>query len=333
MSTNNSNNSNNTVIPVRKINEFKQNERAEGFYLIKSIDLKTANANGKKYFDLVLGDSTGEISGKIWEVKEEHENFTPNTIVKVRGMVTSWQGTLQFKIEQIRNLNLTDEVKIEDYVQSAPFDSEYMFKEVMSYVDNMKHTDIKNIITIILQKNKEKLNYYPAAKKNHHSIRGGLLYHIMTMLNLGNKISSIYTFLNKDLIYAGVILHDLAKINEMDSSELGIVNDYTLEGSLLGHITQGIKEVEIIGREVNANKEVVTLLQHMILSHHYEAEYGSPVKPMIPEAEILHYLDVIDARMYDMRKVLNDTPVGQFSERLWSLENRRVYNHGLENND
>lgn len=319
-------------IPVKKIKEFVQNERVEGFYLIKSIDLKTANANGKKYYDLILGDSTGEISGKIWEVKEGHEEFSANTIVKVRGTVTSWQGTLQFKIEQIRNLNLTDEVKIEDYVQSAPYDSEHMFKEIKKYVDNMGNKDIKNIVNTILDKNKDKLMYYPAAKKNHHSIRGGLLYHIMTMLSVGEKLASVYEFLNKDLIYAGVILHDLAKINEMDSSELGVVNDYTLEGTLLGHITQGIKEVELVGIEVNAEKSTVVLLQHMILSHHYEPEYGSPVKPMIPEAEILHYLDIIDARMYDMKRVTSETPVGEFSERLWSLENRRVYNHGLIRN-
>ena len=144
---------------------------------------------------------------------------------------------------------------------------------------------------------------------------------------------SVYEFLNSDLIYAGVILHDLAKINEMDSNELGVVNDYTLEGSLLGHITQGIKEVEIVGRELGADKTTIVLLQHMILSHHYEPEYGSPVKPMIPEAEILHYLDIIDARMYDMKRVTNETEVGQFSERLWSLENRSVYNHGLGSKD
>ncbi|MGL5244172.1 MAG: 3'-5' exoribonuclease YhaM family protein [Sarcina sp.] len=317
-------------ISVKKISEFVQGERVEGFYLVKSIELKTANANGKKYFDIILGDSTGEISAKIWEVKEEHEeNLKANTIVKVRGTINSWQSSLQFKIEQIRNVVEEDEIKIEDYVQSAPFDSKYMFEKIKSYVMNMKNEDIKSIIEEILRNNEEKLMYYPAAKKNHHSIRSGLLYHIMTMLNLGEKICEIYKFLNSDLIYAGVILHDLAKIDEMDSNELGIVNDYTLEGTLLGHITQGIKEVEIVGRKFNVDKNTITLLQHMILSHHYEAEYGSPVKPMIPEAEILHYLDIIDARMYDMKKAIKETQIGEFSERLWSLENRRVYNHGL----
>ncbi|MPQ42561.1 3'-5' exoribonuclease YhaM family protein [Clostridium tarantellae] len=316
-------------IVTKKINEFVQGERIEGFYLVKSIDLKTANANGKKYLDIVLGDSTGDISAKIWEVKEEHEQIKANTIVKVRGTINNWQSALQFKIEQIRNIDDSDNINLEDYVQTAPFDSQYMLEKIKNYVDEMKNEDIKNIVNHILVINEKKLIYYPAAKKNHHSIRSGLLFHIMTMLNLGKRVCEIYEFLNSDLIYAGVILHDLAKIHEMDSNELGIVNDYTLEGTLLGHITQGIKEVEIVGRKFNVEKNTITLLQHMILSHHYEPEYGSPVKPMIPEAEILHYLDIIDARMYDMKKVMGETPVGEFSERLWSLENRRIYNHGF----
>lgn len=147
----------------------------------------------------------------------------------------------------------------------------------------------------------------------------------MTMLSLGKKICEIYAFLNSDLLYAGIILHDLAKMEEMDSSDLGIVNDYTVEGTLLGHITQGIKNVEMVARELNTDKEIVMLVQHMILSHHYEPEYGSPVKPMIPEAEILHHIDIIDARMFDMKKVTEDIEPGDFSERLWSLENRRIY--------
>ena len=318
------------VVPNRKINEFIKNERSEGFYLIRSIDLKTTNSNGKKYLDFILADSTGEITAKKWEVKDGEEiEFKANTIVKIRGMVTSWQTALQLKIEQIRNITEEDSVNIDDYVQSAPVDSKTMFETIESYINNMKNDDIKNIVNLMIEKNKEKLMYYPAAKKNHHSIKGGLLYHVTTMLSLGEKICSIYDFLNTDLIYAGIILHDLAKIKEMASSELGIVDDYTLEGTLLGHITQGVKEIELVGQEVNADKETIILLEHMVLSHHYEPEYGSPIKPMIPEAEILHYIDLIDARMYDMRKVTNETEAGKFSERLWSLENRRIYHHNL----
>lgn len=322
------------AIANKKINEFVQGDKIEGFYLIKSVDCKTANANGKKYLDFILGDSTGEISAKVWEVNSENENaYKSNTIIKVRGLVNAWQNSLQLKVELMRNLESEDDVKLEDYVQNAPYKSEVMFDEIKKYINGMKNNDIKKIVESLFNINEDKLMYYPAAKKNHHSIRGGLLYHIFTMLDVAEKLCNIYSFLNKDLVYAGVILHDLAKLKEMDSNELGIVSEYTLEGTLLGHITQGIKDIEVVGEKFNVDREIIILLQHMILSHHYEPEYGSPIKPMIPEAEMLHHLDIIDARMYDMKKVTNETKEGAFSERLWSLENRRVYKHNLNSND
>ena len=314
----------------KKIGQFEQGERVEGFYLIKSIICKIANNSNKKYLDIILSDKTGEISAKIWEVNEKNENlYKTNDITMVRGTVTNWQGSLQLKVEKMRTADETDNLIIEDYVKSAPIPSEEMLAEIEEFINGMKDEEIQLLLTEIIDRNREKLMYYPAAKKNHHSFRGGLLYHVLTMLRLAKQICSIYDFLNTDLVYAGVILHDIAKIKEMNASELGIVDEYTLEGTLLGHITQGIKDIEVVGLELNIDRQKMMLLQHMVLSHHFEPEYGSPVKPMIPEAEMLHYIDTIDARMYDMKKLVTETKVGDFSERLWSIENRRIYNHGL----
>ena len=318
-------------IPIKKINEFVKGERIEGYFLIKNVTCKTANANGKKYLDFALGDNSGEISAKLWEVNSENETlFKENTVVKLQAMVVAWQSTLQLKIEKVRNINEEDDVRIEDYVQTAPYTSEDMFYEINDYITLISNKDIKVIVKEMFNQNKDSLMYYPAAKKNHHSIRGGLLYHTLTMLKGAKELGNIYEFLNKDLLYAGAILHDLAKIKEMDSNTLGIVNDYTTEGTLLGHITLGIKEIEIVGECLNSDRQAITLLQHMVLSHHYEPEYGSPIKPMIPEAEMLHYLDIMDARMYDMKKAMTETPEGEFSDRIWSLENRRIYNHNFK---
>lgn len=314
----------------KKIGEFEQGERVEGFYLIKSIICKVANNSNKKYLDIILSDKTGEISAKVWEVNDQNENlYKTNEIVSVRGTVTNWQGSLQLKVERMRKTNENDEIVIDDYVKSAPIPSDVMYAQIMKFVENMKDNEIQILITALLEKDKEKLMYYPAAKRNHHSMKGGLLYHVLTMLQLGEKMCSIYDFLNTDLVYAGIILHDLAKIKEMSASELGIVDEYTLEGTMLGHITQGIKELEVTGRELGIDSRKMMLLQHIILSHHFEPEYGSPVKPMFPEAEMVHYIDTIDARMYDMKKLITETKVGDFSERLWSIDNRRIYNHGL----
>ncbi len=312
---------------AKKISEIKKGDRVESFFVIKSVDSKvTNNSNTNKYLDFNLGDATGDINAKLWESNEEIESkLKQNTLVKVKGSVNEWRGKLQLKIEMIRPAEERDEVNICDYVAVAPYSPEKMYDDVLNYLSKIVNIDIQNIVTNILSNNEEKLMHYPAAKSNHHAIRSGLLYHTTTMLKAGEKLSEIYTFLNTDLLYAGIILHDIGKIYEMNSSELGIVSEYTVEGQLIGHIVQGIKMIETASIEVKADKEVTMLLQHMVLSHHYEAEYGSPKKPMIPEAEMLHHLDIMDARMYDMNKALKDTAEGKFSERIWSLDSISIY--------
>lgn len=309
----------------KTIIELKEGNKIDGFFIIKSVECRTST-NGKKYIDFTLGDKTGEINGKLWEYSEGDELvYVENKLIKVRAGVVLWQNNLQLKIDKIRIAIDEDGVNVEDYVQSAPYEPEFMYNEILKYVDRIKNEDIKNIVTIILDESGEKLMHYPAAKKNHHSIRSGLLYHILTMLKSGEKLSEIYNFINTDLLYAGVILHDIAKIQEMDASPLGIVKEYTVEGQLLGHIIQGVKMVEMAAEGVGADREVTMILEHMILSHHYEPEYGSPIKPLLPEAELLHHLDIIDARMYDMRKAMEETDKGSFSDKIWSLDSRKVY--------
>lgn len=309
----------------KKINEIQAGEKIEGFFLVKSIELKTST-NNKKYLDFNLCDNTGEINAKLWEYEEGDETkFISSSLVKIRGSISVWNNTLQLKIEKLREAITSDKVNLEDFVPVAPLKADFMYNEILKYADNMKNVHIKNIVFAILKEKQSKLMHYPAAKKNHHAIKSGLLYHVLTMLNAGEKLCEIYTFLNKDLLYAGIILHDIAKLEEMDANELGIVSEYTVEGQLLGHITQGIKKIELVSEAVGADKETTMLIQHMILSHHYEPEYGSPVKPLFPEAEILHHLDIIDARMYDMKRVTSEMEVGSFSEKVYSLDNRKIY--------
>ena len=313
------------MLELKTINKFEKDQRIDGFYIIKRSEVKTSSTN-KKYMDLTFGDSTGEINGKLWEYKEgDEEELTSNVLVKARGMVSAWQGSLQLKVEKIRISTEEDQLHASDFVPVAPYNPEDMYQVVLDYTDRIKNDDIKNIVYEILNNCIDEIMYFPAAKKNHHAVRSGLLYHVTTMLKSGDKLSEIYSFLNTDLLFGGIILHDIAKLYEMNSSDLGIVSEYTVEGQLLGHIIQGIKLIETAGEKVGADKEITMLLEHMVLSHHYEPEYGSPKKPAIPEAEMLHFIDDMDAKMYDMRKALEDTKQGEFSENIWSLDKRRIY--------
>ena len=202
---------------------------------------------------------------------------------------------------------------------------EEMYEYIYSKADSFKDEDLRRICLKQLEDNKEKLMYYPAAQKNHHAELAGLLYHVKRMLMMGERACQVYTNLNAELVMAGVILHDMEKINEIESNELGVSTGYSFEGKMLGHLVQGVKSVDRLARELAIPEEKAIMLEHMMLTHHYEPEFGSPKRPMFPEAEMLHYLDMIDAKMFDMQEAIEKTEPGEFSERVWTLDNRNIY--------
>jgi len=313
------------MMEEKKISDFENAGTIQGFYMIKSISVRKAK-NGSFFADLTLSDSTGEINAKIWDAQENAETFFGSgAIVKVRGDLSQWKGRAQLTIKKIRKAEPQDGLDIENFVQSAPESFESMYGEVLSFIDKMSDPDLKKLSGHLFDSVKDKLSYYPAAKSNHHAIRCGLLYHTLTMLRVGEKLSSVYSKIDRDLLYAGIIVHDLAKTREMESNEMGIVSEYTREGKLLGHIIQGITDIDKAGETLGIPHETVLLLKHMVLSHHYEPEFGSPRKPMIPEAELLHYIDMIDARMFDFFGSLDKTENGEFTDRVWTLDNRQLY--------
>ncbi|SFL60289.1 3'-5' exoribonuclease YhaM family protein [Pelosinus propionicus] len=315
---------------TKKIRDFQPGDLIQSFFLVKAAEYKTTSTN-KSYLDLTLVDSTGEINAKIWDHSTETEpKCNVNMLVRIRGSVSEWQSRLQLKIDKIRVATQEDALNIGDFVPVAPYSPEAMYGEIEKYISMIENADIGKIVSTLVAANKEKLLLYPAAKQNHHAVRSGLLYHITTMLKMGEKVSEVYVSLNRDLLFAGIILHDIAKIAEMNASELGIVSEYTVEGELLGHIIQGIKMIDQTAVAVGADPEASLLLQHMVLSHHYEPEFGSPKRPMIPEAEILHYLDIMDARMYDMGRTLEKIEDGHFSDKVWLLNNRKLYKSSVK---
>ncbi|MEG0830235.1 MAG: HD domain-containing protein [Anaerovoracaceae bacterium] len=298
------------------------------FFMVKSIAIKLG-ANRKQYLDLMLGDKTGEVTGKKWDVSDEElislNEIKPGDIVKIRATVTEWNGLKQFRVMRIRPKAEAEKIEFSDYIKAAPEKPEEMYAYIYQRAETMKDKDLKALCIRVLEDNKDKLMYYPAAQKNHHAQMAGLLYHTKRMLMGGERMCQVYENLNEDLVAAGVILHDMEKINEIQSNELGISDGYSFEGIMLGHIIQGIKTLETLTTELNFPREKAIMIEHMILSHHYEPEFGSPRKPLFPEAEILHYLDIIDARMFDMQDVLEKTQPGEFSDRVWTLDNRRLY--------
>ena len=305
----------------QKVCDLVKDQRFEGFLLVRSADQRTGG-NGAKYLDLNLADRTGEVNAKVWDGNVPVP--VPGSIVKVRGGTLEYNGRLQLRVERIRDMAASDDVDISALAPCAPETPDAMMQQILETVSEFQSDSIRRITLEMLRRFDQKLQYYPAAQRIHHAERSGLLHHTTGMLSAAKAIWEIYPWLNSDLLYAGVILHDLCKTEEMDSDQMGVVRDYRKEGLLLGHLVLGVTRIQEVANDLGITGEPVLMLQHMILSHHGEAEFGSPRKPMFPEAEVLHWVDLLDARMNEMQTAIGKLKPGVFSEKIWSLD-RRLY--------
>ncbi|URN96849.1 MAG: HD domain-containing protein [Candidatus Pristimantibacillus lignocellulolyticus] len=311
------------------INKLKIHEEFVGFYLLKELEIKQTNTiPAKDYFDIVLLDSSGEISAKYWDVTaQEKEDIFPMELVKIQGIVQTYREKLQVKVTKIRKAGDDDGISLTDFVKSAPIRSIDLVHTIKNTVNGIIDRDIKTIVLHCVTKVEDKLMEYPAAKTHHHAYFAGLAYHIVRMLEIGDFICKQRPFLNDDLIKAGIILHDIAKPEEMNA-QLGIVTEYSNQGKLIGHIVMASNWIveAAIKYDISLDSNQVLALQHLVLSHHNLGEWGSPVQPQMAEAVALHYIDVLDAKLQMVEDVLDTTSESE----LWTpiirgLENKSIF--------
>ncbi len=294
----------------------------EAFYLIKRSQ-QGVTSQGKPYMTLFLQDRTGEIEAKLWTVsKEDMEVLKPEVLIKVKGDVIDYRNKKQMKIAAFRTANESDGLNAKDFVEKAPIDEETLYESIMDYVIKIENGSLQRIVRQLLGKYRKEFLSFPAAMTNHHDFVSGLAYHVHYMLRTAEALCDIYPSLNRSLLYSSIILHDIGKVKEL-SGPVGTT--YTVEGNLIGHIVIASEEITRVAQELNIDGEEVMLLKHMILSHHGKLEYGSPKPPMLKEAEILHFIDNIDARMMMMDKHTSKAEKGQFTERIFPLESRFFY--------
>lgn len=303
------------------------------FLLVKSSDKKTSS-KGDSYLDMMLSDKSGEINAKLWSyVPAVHGEYQTGDIVKVRGTVSQYNGNPQLRIEKIRMAFPEDGVDPSDFVQSAEYSGEQMFDSLLSRAESFSDPALKAIVTTLLSENREALLFWPAAYRLHHAIRSGLLMHTLSIVKLCESVAEIYPFIDRELLTAGAMLHDIAKLKEYDISSAGLATGYSARGNLIGHLAEGAMMIRHTAEKLGIESESVMLLEHMVLSHHGDPEFGAAVRPMFIEAELLSQLDMMDARMYEMQEATADTAKGEFSGRMWSMDNRKLYNHGRDDMD
>lgn len=302
------------------------NGRVEGFCLVRSVECKTGK-NGP-YLDLTLGGKEGELNAKVWRYSaEEHGEYEVNQLVKVRGTIRPYNGVDQMSVDQIRPVVESDGVRMEDYVKTAAYSSEQMYDELYRLAESFADQELKKLVTAVLADHRLMLLYWPAAYKLHHAVRGGLLMHTLSIVRLAEGICKVYPFVDRELLLTGAILHDIAKTEEFCVNDMGIADNYSVEGNLLGHLAMGAMKISAYAERLNLSKQTAVLVEHMILSHHGEPEFGAAVRPMFMEAELLSELDLMDSRVYEMREAVTGAKSGDFSQRVWALDNRKLFRH------
>lgn len=304
----------------------------QGFCLVKSVAVKN-NVKGADYLDFILSDAGGEINAKLWDYSSAvHGTYAIGDIIKVRGTVNVWKEVEQLKIDRIRHKKEEDEVDLSAIVPGSPVNGEEMFKKIYDFAGTFSDNDLTRLTQYLLREHRKKIESYPAALRLHHAVRCGLMFHTGTMLEAAKKLveiyKPIYPELSSDLIYCGIILHDIAKTEELVVSEVGVATAYSVRGQLMGHINMGVSMVEQAAAELMIPEELTTLVSHILLAHHGQPDFGSPKFPMFPEAEIVSEIDMLDARLFEMFDALGGVAVGQFTERQWALDNRQLYRHG-----
>lgn len=301
-------------------------EEIEGFYVLKSAASRTSNT-GSPYLSAVVADRTGSIQAMVWDYSGPIGAADEGKIVKLRARVRDYRGAPQLTVGRIRTATEQDPVDRSLLVPVAPIDPDAAMSEVEAILASMGDADYRRICEAMLERHRSSFTEIPAAKSVHHSFLNGLLMHTLSMLRAADFLAGLYgDIVDRSLLLAGTLLHDFGKEKEFNFSELGLVTDYSPAGHLLGHLSICAAEIAELARELNVPDEKSMLLQHMILSHHGEPEFGAAVRPATAESELLSHLDLLDSRMEIYRETLDELEPGEFSPRIFALE-RRIYRH------
>ncbi|HLY42085.1 MAG TPA: HD domain-containing protein [Terracidiphilus sp.] len=310
---------------------FEETRIFDAFFLVLSRQQRSTRTN-KPYLNLILGDKSGQVEGRIWDVTDARidKDVAKGDIIKARGCVSRFDDRLQMKIDQLRKA-LDGEVDRTDLLPATTYDVSELWQQLLGFVDSFTDPNLKQLLTSMLSDPPVAESYReaPAARQLHHAWLGGLLEHVVSLLKLGDRVAPHYPVLHRDLLLTGVILHDIGKIRELEWS---VGFDYTVEGTLLGHIPMGVEMVEkAIDKLPDFPPRLRTLVVHLILSHHGKLEFGSPKLPMIPEALVLNFLDDLDAKMQAVasefeKSAREGKAADELTGRVWALDNRQMLN-------
>lgn len=324
--------------PLRNI---KDGDRIYGQYLLADVK-KGVTTGGRKYLTITLQDNSASVEAKKWDVEEgDDQIFVKGNVVSIQGEAILYKDTIQIKIYSGEVLG-QDNINWSRFVPSAPFDLGQLRGKFEYYVNSISDPNVSTLAKAFLKVFEDRYLNWPAAVRNHHNYIGGLLYHSTTMADLAEQVCRIYPNVNRDVVIAGVLIHDVGKTIELSGP---YATEFTLEGRLLGHISIGQAELRKVAKELGyfaydelkgnedaatkdgllRKKEIAVVLEHIILSHHTKPEFGSPVPPLTQEAVVVAMVDDLDAKMNILDKAYDGVKKGESTARIFTMDDRYFY--------
>lgn len=305
-----------------KIKELTDGQSLVLYGLVTNL-VKGVTSNGAPYLSVTLSDNSGSIEGKLWDVKEEQAKIVETgRIYEVRCEVLKYRNALQLRLHSLTNVDQQN-FDLSEFVTSSWIPKDVLKEKIKDAIYSVQNEIYRKILIRFFTEVQNSFFDYPAASKNHHNFVGGLATHVVGMLDIADALCRLYPQLNRDLLISGVLLHDIGKIKELSGP---IATEYTLQGKLIGHISLMNAKIAEVAKELGVeDTEEEILLRHMVLSHHGKMEFGSPVLPLLMEAEVLSLIDNLDARIIALTAALENTEEGAYTSRLFPLENRAFY--------
>ncbi|MBS1876973.1 MAG: HD domain-containing protein [Acidobacteria bacterium] len=285
------------------VSELEPNQVISAIFLVQSKDIRQKKS-GEPYLSLMLGDRTGDVEAKMWDnVSDVMHTFERDDFVKVKALYQIYQNRPQLTLHKLAKMD-EREVDFADFFPASSRNPDEMFAELCGIVSEMRNPHLKALLELMFADERIAGLYKiaPAAKVVHHAYLSGLIEHVLSVCKLARMTAGHYAHVDVDLVLTGAMLHDIGKIEEL-TYDRGF--GYSSEGQLIGHIVMGI---QMIGEKLRLLPDfpprLRTLVEHMILSHHGELEYGSPKVPLFAEALLLHHLDNLDSKMECMRALV-----------------------------
>lgn len=310
------------------IKDFGAKDKVEIFLRLTDIQFRKTTTNDD-YASMLGYDGEKLIDVKLWKLPEEDkEKLINGEVYFINGSMREYQGKLQLNISEFRIANASDSISLEDFYEKAKIPKAELESIIYSYIEKIDNEIIKKIVTRVISLYHDKYFEYPAATLMHHNYFSGLAYHVYSMLQASDKYLEIYPFLNRSLVYGGIIIHDLGKVIELSGAK---GTEYTKEGNLIGHISLAFGIINQIAVSMQVeNTEEVLALQHILLAHHGQLEYGSPKEPAIAEAMLIFLLDYADSRLAALEKEIEVTEKGAFTNQIFALGRKNFYIPNIE---